>query len=339
MSAQPASGLPPAGEPLPDAPAARPWVGRRVRAEHIRDYGILVVTATLFIGLAIASDAFLTSSNLLNILYQNAPVGIMACAVTLVIIAGFFDLSLGAMYALTAVCAAEVALHVSPALGLAAGIVGGGALGLANGLIVTRLRVNAFLGTLATSLVFRGVAVAITGGFLVQVSSTTFTWVGREKIGDVPWSVIIFVVVAVFLQFILARTVFGRYVYAIGGNRDAADLSGVRVDAVAVATFVIAGLAAGLAGVIDASTTGSGDSSSGLGLELTAIAAVALGGTSIYGGVGSVWRTVVGVILFALITNGFNLLGVQPFYQDISKGVLVVLAVALGSVVERRDRR
>lgn len=312
------------------------WRDSRIRAEHVRDYGILVVFAALFVGLSFASQAFLTTDNLLNILYQNAPVGIMACAVTLVIIAGNFDLSLGAMYAATGVCAAEAAVHLGVGYGLAAPILAGGVLGLVNGLLVTKLRVNAFLATLATSLVFRGAAVAITGGFLVEVSSNTFSGLGRNTVGSVQYSVIVFVVMAVLLQFVLGRTVFGRYAYAVGGNREAARQSGLRVDRIVIATFVIAGLAAGIAGLIDASTTGSGSASEGVGYELTAIAGVALGGTSIFGGVGSVWRTVVGIMLLGLITNGFNILGVEAFYQDIVKGGLIVAAVALGSMVERR---
>lgn len=315
--------------------APRSWRDRRVRAEHIRDYGILVVVAALFVGLSIGSQAFLSVDNLLNIVYQNTPVGIMACSVTLVIIAGNFDLSLGAMYAATGVCAAEAAVHLGIGYGLAAPIFVGALLGLVNGLLVTKLRVNAFLATLATSLAFRGAAVAITGGFLVEVSSNTFSALGRNTLGRVQYSVIVFVVVAVVLQFVLSRTVFGRYAYAVGGNREAARQSGLRVDRIVIATFVIAGIGAGIAGLIDASTTGSGSSSEGVGYALTAIAAVALGGTSIFGGIGSVWRTVVGVMLLGLITNGFNILGVEAFYQDIVKGGLIVAAVALGTLVER----
>jgi ribose transport system permease protein len=336
MTAQPplpaASAEPGTGEGL----STSRWRDRRLRAEHIRDYGILLVVAGLFIGLSLASPAFLTVDNMLNILYQNAPVGIMACAVTLVVVGGNFDLSLGAMFSLSGVCAAWIAINVAVGLAFPAAIAAGAVMGLLNGLLVTELRVNAFLATLATSLVYRGAATAISGGYVMQVDSGTFTTLGQERLGRVQYSVIVFVVVAVLLEFVLSRTMFGRYVYAVGGNRDAARLSGLKVDRIVITTFVIAGLAAGLAGLIDASTTGSGASTTGIGLELTAIAAVALGGTSIFGGVGSVWRTVVGVMLLALITNGFNLLGVESFYQDIVKGGLIVAAVAIGSVVERR---
>jgi ribose transport system permease protein len=307
---------------------------RRLRAEHVRDYGILVFVAGLFVTLSVASSHFLTVDNLLNILYQNAPVGIMACAVTLVIVGGNFDLSLGAMYALAGVVASWIAVHFAVGPALPAAIAAGGVMGLLNGLLVTKLRVNAFLATLATSLVYAGAATAFSGGYVIQVDSGTFTALGLNRIGAVWYSVIVFAVVAVLLQFVLGRTIFGRYVYAVGGNRDAARLSGLKVDRIVIVTFVIAGLAAGLAGLIGVSESG-GFSPGGIDPTLTAIAAVALGGTSILGGTGSVWRTVVGVLLLALVTNGFNLLGVEAFYQDIVKGGLIVAAVAIGSVVER----
>ncbi|MBV9465982.1 MAG: ABC transporter permease [Solirubrobacterales bacterium] len=322
--------------PPADSGVSVPWHRRRIRAEHVRDYGILVVFASLFVALSVGSSGFLTTNNLLNILYENAPLGILACGVTLVIVAGNFDLSLGAMFALTEVCATEAAIHWGAGFGLVVPLLAGAVLGLINGLLVTKLRINAFLATLATSLAFGGAATAISGGLLLQVTSSTFLALGRDSIGQVQYSVIVFVVLAVLLQFVLGRTVFGRYCYGVGGNREAARQSGLRVDRIAITTFMIAGVTAGIAGLIDASTTGSGSSTAGANYALTAIAAVALGGTSIFGGAGSVWRTVVGVLLLALITNGFDLLGVAAFYQDIVKGALIVLAVSVGSLVERR---
>ena len=140
------------------------------------------------------------------------------------------------------------------------------------------------------------------------------------------------------VQIVLARTVFGRHVYGVGGNREAARLSGLKVDRVVITTFIIAGFAAGLAGLLDYSAQGSGSPGdpTSQAFPLVVIAAVALGGTSIFGGVGSVWRTVIGVLMLGLITNGFNILGVEDFYQDIVRGGLIVVAVALGALAERR---
>ena len=214
------------------------------------------------------------------------------------------------------------------------------AMGLINGLLVTKLRVNAFLATLASALTFGGIAVGVTsGGLLITPTSRVFTFLGQHRAGGIQYPVIIFVLVAIVLQLVLAYTVFGRHLYGVGDNRNAARLSGLKVDRIVILTFVITGAACGLAGLLDSSMTGSGTSdTSGLGgsLALLAIAGVALGGTSIFGGVGSVWRTVLGVMILAMITNGFDLLAVPDYWQNIVRGILIVIAVAISSVVDRR---
>jgi ribose transport system permease protein len=309
---------------------------RRLRAEHIRDYGIIVFVVGIFAYFSFASPVFLTTDNLLNIIYAQTPVGIAACAVTLAIIAGNFDLSLGAMLALSEVLGAWVAVHWGVGWFFPVAIVSGGVMGLINGLIITKLRVNAFLATLATALAFVGVATAVTGGLLITPSQTAFVFIGQNKAGAIQYPNFIFLAVAILCQVVLAYTVFGRHLYGVGGNREGARLSGLKVDRIVIITFVITGLACGLAGMVDASTTGSGSSQVGVTLALDAIAGVALGGTSIFGGVGSVWRTVVGVLMLGIITNGFNLLGVADYWQQIVRGFLIVGAVAIGSIIERR---
>jgi ribose transport system permease protein len=309
---------------------------RRLRAEHVRDYGIIVFVVGIFAYFSFASPVFLTVDNLLNIVYAQTPVGIAACAVTLAIIAGNFDLSLGAMLALSEVLGAWVAVHWGVGWFFPVAIVSGGVMGLINGLIITKLRVNAFLATLATALAFVGVATAVTGGLLITPSQTAFVFIGQNKAGAIQYPNFIFLAVAILCQVVLAYTVFGRHLYGVGGNREGARLSGLKVDRIVIITFVITGLACGLAGMVDASTTGSGSSQVGVTLALDAIAGVALGGTSIFGGVGSVWRTVVGVLMLGIITNGFNLLGVADYWQQIVRGFLIVGAVAIGSIIERR---
>jgi ribose transport system permease protein len=334
-----------AGDPVSaggaDAPAVpRRSSQRRIRAQHVRDYGIVVFAIALFIYFSVASSVFLTSQNLLNLVFQNATIGIAACAVTLTIIAGNFDLSLGAIFVLSEVLAAYAAVHIGAAWAYPVAIVSGAVMGLINGLLVTKLRVNAFLATLATALSFGGIAVGVThGGLLITPASSAFTFLGQHRFAGVQYPVIIFAVVAIVLQFVLSYTVFGRHLYGVGDNRNAARLSGLKVDRTVITTFVITGAACGLAGLIDASTTGSGSSNtSGLGgeLALLAIAGVALGGTSIFGGVGSVWRTVLGVLMLGVITNGFNLLAVADYWQNIVRGILIIIAVAIGLVVDRR---
>jgi ribose transport system permease protein len=321
-------------------PVPRARSQRRIRAEHVRDYGIVVFAIALFIYFTVASPVFLTSQNLLNLVFQNATVGIAACAVTFTIIAGNFDLSIGSIFVLSEVLAAWVAVHWGVWWAFPVAILAGVAMGFINGLLVTKLRVNAFLATLASGLTFGGIAVGVTsGGLLITPGSSVFTFLGQNRFAGVQYPVIIFVVVAIVLQFVLKYTVFGRHLYGVGDNRNAARLSGLKVDRTVIITFVITGAASGLAGLIDASTTGSGSSDmSGLGgtLPLLAIAGVALGGTSIFGGVGSVWRTVLGVLILGILTNGFDLLAVQDYWQNIVRGILIVIAVAIGLVVERR---
>ena len=313
---------------------------RRIKAEHIRDYGIVAFFIGLFIYFSIASPVFLTKNNLLNLVYQNATIGVAACAVTLTIIAGNFDLSLGSIFVLAEVLAAWAAVHIGVWWAFPVAIVAGALMGAINGLLVTKLRINAFLATLATALTFGGIAVGVTkGGLLITPNSSVFTFIGQQRVAGVQYPVIIFAIVAIVLQLVLAYTVFGRHLYGVGGNRDAARLSGLKVDRTVIITFVITGAACGLAGLIDASTTGSGSSNtSGLGgeLALLAIAGVALGGSSIFGGVGSVWRTVLGVLMLGMITNGFDLLAVPDYWQDVVRGILIICAVAISSVIDRR---
>jgi ribose transport system permease protein len=346
MTAQPSD--PVAGDPVvagkpvsaDGTPAPRMRTLGRINAGHVRDYGIVVFAIALFIYFTVASSVFLTYQNLLNILFQNATIGIAACAVTFTIIAGNFDLSLGSIFVLSEVLAAYAAVHLGVWWAFPVAILAGVAMGLINGLLVTKLRVNAFLATLATALTFGGIAVGVTsGGLLITPSSSVFTFIGQHRAGGIQYPVIIFAVLAIVLQLVLAYTVFGRHLYGVGDNRNAARLSGLKVDRTVIITFVITGAACGLAGLIDASTTGSGTSdTSGLGgsLALLAIAGVALGGSSIFGGVGSVWRTVLGVLMLGMITNGFDLLAVPDYWQNIVRGVLIILAVSISLVVDRR---
>lgn len=322
------TGPAPVTDPEPAEVSAAPQASRW-QLGRVRDYGIVTTFVLLFVVLSVSSSAFLTSTNMLNILDQNAAIGIIACGGTLVIIAGGFDLSVGAIFAFAAVVSAEIANHVDPVVGLLAGVLVGLGLGLVNGLIVTGLKINTFIATLASGYVFRGIATLITGGFLVSVAATSFAVPGTYKFFDVKFTIWIFVIVAVALGFLLAKTAYGRYVYAVGGNLEAARLSGIRVDRIRAMTFMISGLCAGIAGVLAASQDATGSARAGTGIELAAIAAIVIGGTSIAGGEGAVWRSVLGVMLLALINNGFNLLNIDPFYQSVVQGAIILIAVAV----------
>ena len=320
-------------EPTRTADSRSRWSHRR---SALRDYGIVVSFLAIFVFLSIASDVFLSTRNLLNILEQSAAVGTVAVGGTFVLIAGGFDLSVGAIFALSGIAAAHATNVGGPVAGVAAGLSVGLLVGLVNGLLTTVGRINPFITTLATAIIVRGVALAVTGGFLVPIADPAFTTIGRGSLGGLKWSIIIFAAFVIVAGLLLWRTVFGRQAYASGGNPEAARLSGVPVGRVRTVTFAISGISASLAGIILAARAASGQADVGVGLEFQAIAAIVVGGTSIFGGEGAVWRTVLGVLLLALIGNGFNLLAVPPTFQQIFQGSIILLAVGLDVWARRR---
>ena len=265
----------------------------------------------------------------------------MAVGWTIAMIAGGFDLSIGAVYALAAVIGAKVAIEVDPALGLFVGGITGIAVGIFNGGVVTVGRVHSFIGTLASSFMIRGIALAISGGFLVRVLDddlqprTAFDTIGRSEFLGVKYAVWVFAGVILFAAVLLHMTTFGRHIYAVGGNIEAARLSGVRVNFVRWMTFVITGFTASIAGMIAASRVSTGQADLGTGIEFDVIAAVVLGGSSILGGAGAIWRTVVGVLMLAMIRNGFNLLNFDPVYQRIVFGGIILSAVTIDAWARR----
>lgn len=298
-------------------------------ARLAREYAILLLFIALFVYLALEAGNFLTAENLKNLVSQSAQLGVMACAATLVIIAGSFDLSVGSVFTITGIVTVVVGNAASLPVGIIAGLALGGMIGLANGILVTWFRVNAFIATLASGLVIGGVALTVSGGNVTTSTVTSFLNLSSTTILGFDVMSWVFVVWAVLIGILLARTIYGRYMYAAGGNPVAAELSGVRVGSIRTAAFVISGISAGIAGILSASQSGSVTSTAGSGLELTTIAAVVVGGTSIWGGDGAVWRTVVGVLFLGLITNGFNLLNINPLYENIVYGGIILVAAAI----------
>jgi ribose transport system permease protein len=320
-----------------DTTAAAPRTQGRARGglEAVRDYGIVVSFAALFITLSLTSDVFLSQANMLNVLDQSAAVGLMAAGGTLVIIAGGFDLSVGATFALAGVVAAKAATVMEPHWAYLLGALVGLGIGILNGVLTTVGRINPLVATLASSIIIRGVALVATGGFLVSVTDPDFTKLGQGKIGSIHYSILIWALFAGIGAFMLARSVAGRYIYASGGNPEAARLSGIRVGVVRTAAYAISGLSAGIAGVLVTSRVATGQADAGAGIELAVIAAIVIGGTSIMGGEGAIWRSVLGVLLLSMIGNGFNLLGVNPIYQQILQGGIILTAVAVDAWARR----
>lgn len=300
------------------------------RALVIRRTGILIPFLFTLVALSIASPSFLRFQNLTNILDQQAGIIIVACAGTLVLIAGGIDLSIGAIYGLAGATSAQIATTVNAPVGILCGLGLGLMFGLVNGLVVTRFRINALIGTLAMSFVVSGIGAVLTkGNLVVAFNHPEFQQFAATRILGVTSAAWMMIVIAIAVGILLSRTTFGRYIYASGGNAEAARLGGVRVNGTRVATFALSGLAAAMAGVIDASRVLSAQASSGQFLTFTVLTGIIVGGTSIMGGEGSIRRTVLGCLFVALVANGFNLLGLDPFYQQITLGVILLLAVGI----------
>ncbi|MFL5929128.1 MAG: ABC transporter permease [Gaiellaceae bacterium] len=304
----------------------------------VRDYGVVVAFVALFVTLSISSPVFLTADNMKNLAFQTAPVGIIAVGGTLVFIAGGFDLSVGAISAFTGIMAAKIFNQTGIGLwgSLILGALVGLGFGLGNGLLITLGRVNAFIATLATSIIISGLGQVVTSGNLVSVSSERFGKLGLGQALGIGYPVYVWFGFAGVCGFLLSRTAFGRYVYASGGNPEAARLSGVRVNVVRAATFAISGLAAGIAGVILVSEVQTAQWNANTGIEFDAITAIVLGGTSLLGGEGAIWRAVLGAFFLQMIGNGFNLLGTTPELQYVIKGVILAAAVSLDAWARRR---
>ena len=307
--------------------------GRR----NVRDYGIVVAFLLLFIGLSLATRTFLTQQNLVNLLDQQAIFAVLACGATLAIVTGVFDLSISAILALSAIISVSVAGVAGTPVGFAAGIATGAVLGIINGVVVHYGKVNAFIATLASSIVFRGLALVISGGNTLKTSADGYDIFGvRSPIFGMTYSSVVMIAVAIVTAILLAKTVYGRSLYAVGGNMEAARLSGIRTDVVRVSIFMISGMLAALGGLLVTSRFGTAQANTGIGWELTAIAASVVGGTSILGGEGAIWRAMLGIFILALIGNGMNLLTIDSTFQQVVQGLLILFAVILDQFLRRR---
>jgi ribose transport system permease protein len=295
-----------------------------------REGGIIYPFILLFVILAIwKGSTFYGKTNLLEILDQQSATLIIAAAGTMVLVAGGIDLSVGATYALAQVIATKMAVTGNPVLAIIVGVVVGLGVGAINGVIATFFRINSLIATLAMSFVITGIASLVTNGnLIIAYTALGFANFARTQFLDVTTATWTMIGVVIILGIVLSRTITGRYVYASGSNAEAARLAGVRVQWVKLITFAISGGAAALGGILDASRVLSASSSNGgPALTFTVLAGIVVGGTSILGGEGAIWRTVIGVLFIALIGNGFTLLAWNPLYEQITLGVILLLAV------------
>lgn len=321
--------------------SSNPVVGRSNvnKLGLVQKYGmffILLLVAAIF---TILTPNFLTTSNLINILRQVSVIGIVAAGQTLVIITAGIDLSVGSIVGLAGAVSAGVTLSTGSAtLGIASGLLTGTVFGLANGFLISRLKLTPFIVTLASMTVLSGLTLIYTGGNPILVTNPVYKFIGQGYIGPIPFPVIMLLLVYTVLYFVLKRTVHGQYIYSIGGNEKASLLSGIRVNVHKSIVYGTSGLLAGLAAIILSARLSSATPVAGTGYELDAIAAVILGGTSLFGGKGSVVGTLIGVLLLGILTSGMNLINVSPFYQNVAKGLIVLLAVLIDRIINKEKQ-
>lgn len=302
----------------------------------IRKFLPFATLVGLFIFLALATPNFLTATNLSSVVRQTAVINIMALGMTMIIITGGIDLSVGSILALSGVAGTMVMeKNLGIGAGIAAGILMGGFCGFTNGFLTTRLRINPFIVTLGMLLIVRGAALIITNGMPIHTVPRGFSYLGEGSLIGVPFVLWVLLACGVCVHVLLEHTKLGRYAFAIGSNPDAAFYAGIPVKFHTTAVYAICGLLTGLAGMIESSRLMTGQPTAGQGYELPAIAAVVIGGASLRGGEGGVVGTLIGAFIMGLLSNGCDLLNIQPFVQQAIIGAVIILAVSVDELRKR----
>jgi ribose transport system permease protein len=310
-----------------DPRASAPRGPLRTVFDRSLEYGLLIGFILLCALLTMVSPVFLTPINLLNVALQASVVAILAFGQTFVILSAGIDLSVGSVLALTGAVMAMQTGQNGVLVGILVGLLAGAVLGALNGLFVTRARVAPFIATLAMLAIARGLTYIYTQGSPIRVDQPAFNVFGQGTVGAVPVPVVIMLAVFVVCLVVLTQTRFGRYVFAIGSNPEVTRLAGVPIDRYVVAVYAISGLLAALGGLILTGRLAAADPNAATGYELDVIAAVVIGGTSLFGGRGGVFGTLIGALIIAVVGNGMVLLNVNPFWTQAVKGAIILIAV------------
>lgn len=307
---------------------------KKSMGHYMRKYNLLLLFLVFFLLGALSSPKFMTMQNLLNILQQSSFVGIVSIGMTFVIIVAGIDLSVGSVLALSGMIVSLLLVSgMNPILAILLTLIIGGLVGMMSGFFATKLRVPAFIATLAVMVSARGLALLLTDGKPVYHLPDSFQVLGGTLFNKIPIVGVLWMLLTVLAMVILNYTTFGRKLYAIGGNAESAKLSGIQVNKYTLLTFGISGITASIAGIMMVAWLTVGQPTAGQGMELDAIAAVVLGGASLFGGKGGVGGTFVGVLIMSMITNIFNLLGLSSYYQSIFMGGIIVGALVLNQFV------
>ena len=298
--------------------------------------GMLTILVLLCVLMAVFAPNFMEVTNVLNVLKQVSITAILAAGMTIVILTGGIDLSVGSTLALSSVLSVMLTnAGVNPVVSMAGGAAAGYAIGAINGYFTAAAKLPSFIVTLGSMTYVRGLAYVISGGYPIVLQNSTFKFVGAGYILGIPAPIYIMALVYIVMFFMLKYTMFGRHVYAIGGNEEAARLTGIKVEKTLIHVYSISGFLAGVAGVVMAGRLFSGQPMVGVGAELDAIAAVVLGGTSFVGGFGRIQGTIIGVLIMGVLTNGLTLLNVDYYWQLVVKGGVIVIAVLLDRLRSR----
>ncbi|MDX1637086.1 MAG: ABC transporter permease [Balneolaceae bacterium] len=303
-------------------------------SSHLQKYGVLIAFVAICIGMAVLTPNFLTVTNLLIVVRQITINAMLAFGVTFVIISGGIDLSMGSVVAVAGVVAATFAqagsypLIVPLLVGLSAGVL----IGAFNGIVITRGNVPPFIVTLGTMTIGRGLALIISDGRPISNLSESFGYIGGGELLGIPFPIVLLGIIFVLCLIVLKKTVLGRYIYAVGGNEEAARASGIDVRRIKITVYTLCGALSAVGGIILASRISTGQPNVGIAFELDAIAAVVIGGTSLAGGIGSMTGTLVGALLIGVIGNGLDLMNVSSYYQQVVMGLIIIGAVVLDNV-------
>jgi len=298
-----------------------------------REIGILGALGLMLLILVVFVPQFRDIQNLTNITRNFSFVGIVAMGMTLVILTGGIDLSVGSVWGMTAVIVAFLLTHGWPVVpAILVSLLAACGIGLMNGLCITCLKMSPFVPTLATLSIARSLALIITHGRPISIFGDeyqSFLWIGGGDVFGIPNPFIIFCVIAVFFWVLLSRTVWGRYVYAVGGNERTARLTGLRVDRLKIIVYILSAVVAGIAGLVQYSYLSSVTADLGTGEELAVIAATVIGGANLAGGEGTIFGTVIGAIILEVLRNGLLLFGIDPYWQGVFVGAVIILAVSI----------
>ncbi len=310
--------------------------------EFYQKFGIAIILIILVIAAAFINSAFLSADNLLNVMRQIVVVTLIACGAQFTLLAGHVDLSPGSVLAFSGCATCLVMINTgSVFLGIVVGMLIGVLFGIINGGLTTLFDVPSFIITLATQQAARGFVLLMTGGTSVNISEmkNQFTWIGQGYVGVIPIPIIIMVIILIISWYILNKRPYGRYLYAVGGNLNAAKTSGINTNKIIVLAFVFEGIMAGLAGIVLMSRMASGQPNAGEGMEFDAITAVIVGGTSMSGGIGNIYGTIIGSVFIGVLNNIMNLANVNAYWQQIVQGFVIAVAVVVDACVRRCKKR